>query len=309
MKKILILLFSLAIFSQLFAQHNIEFKFKIKFQTTYGWSTITVIDSSSFTEGSFYTIPEHTMPAAQSFIQPAYNAIVGATFGIDEGAINNDIRLDITLSGIATNGRYRNSVNVQPLFLVLDVDVYDPVDLEDPLTEHFWFNSGHAMTFTIPLHANFISFIQDIGLSQAVLAFAYITNDLFSSQNITTTLTTTTLSFAAEHLSSFAGGGNAIVSVDDKTSSKIPTVYQLEQNYPNPFNPTTRIKYSLPESGFVSLTVYNALGSEVTTLISQNIDAGNHEVEFDATNLPTGIYFYTLISNNVSITKKMMLLK
>ncbi len=310
MKKIIIIiLFSLALFSQSFAQHNIEFKFKIKFQTTFGWTSITIIDSSSFTEGSYYTIPEYTMPEAQSFIQPAYNAIVGATFGIDEGAINNDIRLDITLSGITTNGNYRNPVNGQPLFLVLDVDVYDPVDLEDPLEDHFWFNSGHAMTFTIPLHDDFRSYIQRIELSQATLAFAYIVSDLFSSNNITTTLTATTLSFAADHLSSFAGGSNAIVSVDDKTSSEIPTVYQLEQNYPNPFNPTTKIKYSLPESGFVSLTVYNALGSEITTIISKNIDAGNHEVEFSAANLPSGIYFYTLVSNNVSITKKMMLLK
>ena len=309
MKKTIIVLFSLAIFSQSFAQHNIEFKFKIKFQTNIGWSTITVIDSSSFTEGSYYTIPEYTMPEAQSFIQPAYNAIVGATFGIDVGAINNDIRLDIILNGIATNGRYRNPVNGQPLFLVLDVDVYDPVDLEDPITEHFWFNTGHAMTFTIPLHNDFISYIQSLDLSQTALAFAYITNNLFSEQNITTTLTDSTISFAAEHLSSFGGGSNKIVSVDHSNSSRVPNVYQLEQNYPNPFNPSTVIKYSLPEAGFVSLVVYNVLGSQVTNLISQNMIAGNHNVKFNASNLPSGIYFYTLKSNKVSITRKMMLIK
>ncbi len=310
MKKILILLFSLAIFSQSFAQHNIEFKFKIRFQASqHVWTSITVIDSSSFTEGSYYTIPEFTMPEAQAYLQPAYNAIVGATFGIDEGAINNNIRLDITLNGITLDGHYRNPVNDQALFLVLDVDVYDPVDLEDPITEHFWFNTGHAMTFTIPLHEDFISFITSIELTRATLAFAYIANDLFSSNNITTTITASELSFTAEHLSTFGGGGNEIVSVENNNDNEIPTKFTLNQNYPNPFNPTTKIKYSLAKTGFVSINVYNVLGSKVATLVSENMEVGNHEVEFSAVNLPSGIYFYTLVSNNLSITKKMMLIK
>ena len=310
MKKILIFLFSLAIFSQSFAQHNVEFEFKIRFQANqYLWTTITIIDSSSFAEGSSYTIPAHTMPDAQSYLQPAYNAIVGATFGIDEGALNNDIRLEITLNGIATTGFYQNPVNSVPLFLVMDVDVFDPVDSPDPVVDHFWFNPGKTMAFTIPIHADFISFVQSLGLTQTALAFAYIASGQFSGQDIVTTISSEYISFAANHLSSFGGGDDNLVGIDDKNSSELPSVYALEQNYPNPFNPTTNINFSLPEAGNVTITVYNTLGAEVTTLLSENMIAGNHVVAFNATNLPSGIYFYTMNSNNVSITKKMLLLK
>ncbi len=310
MKKIIVTLFLLILFSQSFAQHNIEYKFKIKFQASqHIWSTITVIDSGSFVEGSYYTIPAFTMPEAQSYLQPAYNAIVGATFGIDDGAINNDIRLDITLNGIALDGHYKNIVDGQTLFLVLDVDVYNPINSTEPLTEHFWFNAGHSLTFTIPLHDSFLSYIKSLDLLQADLAFAYIENGQFLGKNIETIITTNSISFSAEHLSSFAGGGAKLVDVKDKQNNVIPTMYRLEQNYPNPFNPTTKIKYSLPESGFVSLNIHNILGAMVTTLVSDNISPGSYEVEFNAKDLPTGIYFYTLVCNNVVITKKMILLK
>ena len=88
-----------------------------------------------------------------------------------------------------------------------------------------------------------------------------------------------------------------------------PSEYKLSQNYPNPFNPTTKIEYSVPKSGFVSLKVYNLLGQEVTTLYSGNQKAGNYEVTFNGANLASGIYLYRLQSGNVSITKKFVLMK
>ena len=310
MRKFLLIIFSIVFFSQSFAQHNVEFKFKIRFQVSaYVWSTITVVDSNSFTEGSSYVIPAHTMPQAQEYLQPAYDAIVGSTFGIDSGALENDIRLEITLNGLSTAGLYQNPVNSAPLFLVLDVDVYSPADSPTPVEGHFWFNTGHALTFTIPLHADFISFVQSLGLTQTALAFAYITSGQFSGQDIITTITSEYISFAASHLSSFGGGSDNLVGVDDKNNSELPTAYALEQNYPNPFNPTTNINFSLPETGNVTIKIYNTLGAEITTLLSENLPAGNHFVAFDATNLPSGIYFYTMNSNNFSMTKKMLLLK
>ena len=165
MKKLLLIVFTFAIFSQSFSQHNVEFKFKIRFQVNqYAWSTITSIDSNSFTEGESYTVPAYTMPPTQSYLQPAYDAIVGSNFGIDAGALDNDIRLEFTLNGLDTGGLYQNPVNTDPLFLVLDVDVYDPADSPTPVEGHFWFNTGHAMTFTIPIHADFISFVQSLEL-------------------------------------------------------------------------------------------------------------------------------------------------
>lgn len=97
------------------------------------------------------------------------------------------------------------------------------------------------------------------------------------------------------------------VGVEDE----IPIVneYRLAQNYPNPFNPSTRIQYSLKESGFVTLKVYDVLGREVSTLISQEQNAGIHTVVFDASDLSTGIYFYKLESGSYVQVNKMILLK
>jgi hypothetical protein len=85
--------------------------------------------------------------------------------------------------------------------------------------------------------------------------------------------------------------------------------FNLEQNYPNPFNPTTNIKYSVPENGFVKLAVYNLIGEEVKVLVNGQLNPGFYEIEFDAAYLPSGIYFYRIQAGNFNQTKKMILLK
>jgi hypothetical protein len=90
---------------------------------------------------------------------------------------------------------------------------------------------------------------------------------------------------------------------------KVVYTYKLEQNYPNPFNPTTNIAFSIKEAGFVSLKVYDLLGREVATLVSELRPAGNYTVRFDAAGLGSGVYFYTLSSGGFSQTKKMMIVK
>jgi len=100
------------------------------------------------------------------------------------------------------------------------------------------------------------------------------------------------------------------VGVDsENTGSQVPEQYVLSQNYPNPFNPTTTIKYSIPETGIVSLKVHNMLGQEVISLVNKEMDAGSYDVNIDASNLSSGIYFYSLNVNDFSSTQKMLLLK
>ncbi|GJQ63273.1 MAG: hypothetical protein SCALA702_23260 [Melioribacteraceae bacterium] len=89
----------------------------------------------------------------------------------------------------------------------------------------------------------------------------------------------------------------------------VPTEYALSQNYPNPFNPSTKIEFSLPEASQVTLKVYNVLGEVVAELLNAQIDAGYHEVEFNAANLTSGIYFYKIESGSFADIKKMMLIK
>ena len=92
-------------------------------------------------------------------------------------------------------------------------------------------------------------------------------------------------------------------------TNEIPIEFSLSQNYPNPFNPSTTIRFSIPEESFVTIKVFNTLGEEITTLINENIIAGNYEVDFDASKLPSGIYFYKLQSETFVETKKMVLMR
>jgi hypothetical protein len=98
-------------------------------------------------------------------------------------------------------------------------------------------------------------------------------------------------------------------TIDVVKLDEIPTNYNLSQNYPNPFNPTTRIEYSLIESAKVRLSVYNSLGQEMMNLVDEHQAAGKYIVDFNATNLPSGIYFYRLQSDKFTAVKKMLLIK
>ena len=89
----------------------------------------------------------------------------------------------------------------------------------------------------------------------------------------------------------------------------IPAVYSLDQNYPNPFNPSTTIKYSIAEDGFVKLAVYNMLGEEVATIVNTTQKAGKYEVNFNASQLSSGVYVYRIEAANFTTSKKLMLLK
>jgi len=105
-----------------------------------------------------------------------------------------------------------------------------------------------------------------------------------------------------------SGGAPDKISVDPPSSEK-PTEYSLMQNYPNPFNPTTTISYSVPKNGLVTLKVYDILGTEVADLVNEVKEEGIYYVTFNASELPSGIYFYTLTSGNFMATKKLILLK
>jgi hypothetical protein len=89
----------------------------------------------------------------------------------------------------------------------------------------------------------------------------------------------------------------------------VPAEFVLSQNYPNPFNPTTTISYFVPKESFISIKVYDFLGREVQALVNEMKSAGSYELSFNASNLPSGTYFCTLITDNYSVSKKMILLK
>jgi hypothetical protein len=117
---------------------------------------------------------------------------------------------------------------------------------------------------------------------------------------------------AAEHDTIATWLNSGVITAIAQRGDQMPNNYTLSQNYPNPFNPTTKIDYTVPASkrgDFVTLKVYNVLGQEVATLVSGVQPAGKHSVTFDGSRLASGVYFYRLQAGNVSITRKLLLLK
>jgi hypothetical protein len=111
-------------------------------------------------------------------------------------------------------------------------------------------------------------------------------------------------------------GGNSIQLIASNSSTKLagenvslPTEYALYQNHPNPFNPTTTVRYDLPNDGEVTLWVYDGLGRVAATLVQGRESAGEHEVLFNASDLPSGLYYCRLQAGGVVLTRKMLLLK
>ncbi|MCW8817705.1 MAG: T9SS type A sorting domain-containing protein, partial [Ignavibacteriaceae bacterium] len=127
-------------------------------------------------------------------------------------------------------------------------------------------------------------------------------------------------SVGMKHILSLAYIDEIVLGVeDDENNVNIPTAYSLKQNYPNPFNPSTTINFSLPAESDVKLVIYNMLGQEITTLVNEQIPAGNHSVIWNANNsggtqLTSGIYFYKLTASGTNGSKfqdvkKMILIK
>ncbi|MBP6671578.1 MAG: T9SS type A sorting domain-containing protein, partial [Bacteroidetes bacterium] len=103
--------------------------------------------------------------------------------------------------------------------------------------------------------------------------------------------------------------GSGVLAVNEINSGNIPGQFLLEQNYPNPFNPSTNIEYQIPNQTRVSISVYDALGRIVATLVNDVKEAGVHTVPFNGSGLASGMYLYRLTAGGMSEMKRMMLVK
>ena len=103
--------------------------------------------------------------------------------------------------------------------------------------------------------------------------------------------------------------GNVVTNLESIDNGFTPVEFRLEQNYPNPFNPSTVISYSIPNEAFVTVKIYNVLGQEVATLLNDVQSAGVHKIDFNASILSSGVYFYSVKADNYTDVKKMILMK
>jgi len=103
--------------------------------------------------------------------------------------------------------------------------------------------------------------------------------------------------------------GTSVYSEEVNVVVELPLEYSLEQNYPNPFNPSTTINYTIAEDGFVKLSIYNMLGEEVATIVNTTQKAGKYEVNFNGSNLSSGVYVYRIEAPNFTAARKFTLMK
>ncbi|MFA6598130.1 MAG: SdrD B-like domain-containing protein [Ignavibacteriaceae bacterium] len=118
---------------------------------------------------------------------------------------------------------------------------------------------------------------------------------------------TATVSLAIHNNVVICGTTSRLVGIEGQ--SNLPTAYALQQNYPNPFNPSSTIRYDIPKTSFVKIVVYNILGREIRVLMNEEKNPGHYEIIFDATDLASGIYYYTITTGDFTQSKKMILLK
>lgn len=164
----------------------------------------------------------------------------------------------------------------------------------------------------------FAPFVDSVATTQSFGTPAPGPNDTVeTSIHFTTDLTSIATGYVQIEVGTFRNPEDRIVlnfvATTDSTVSvretKMLSSYNLYQNYPNPFNPTTMINYNLGEPGLVQLKVYNVLGIEVATLVNEQQNSGDYLIDFNAADLSSGVYFYSLTVNNFTQTRKMILEK
>ncbi len=325
--------FLIILLSPSYGQDSNIVKYSLFLETKVSLGEInTKVDEGEFKEGQSFTIPEAELPGTFAIYQDLYNGLVGGRFGIDYGAINNDLIMKIYIRNLDQNaGKYKNlGDGSDTLFSYFEIRIWELPDSNlYRETSSYYFNNGYFATFSLPKSAALFNFLEAIGIgAEDSLAFAFMEpklneGDSWNGLGIETIDTQDSIKFKAVHLSRIGGGRkniaekefvpNIINSIKINKLMGIPTLFKLEQNYPNPFNPTTNIRYAINQSGNIRLDIYNIIGEHVINLVNKYQSIGNYEVEFSSNNseksLPSGFYIYSLKTENNVISKKMLLMK
>lgn len=169
-------------------------------------------------------------------------------------------------------------------------------------------NTGYMLAHDWIIYINKLAKTTDGGLNWVIHNLNYNTN--FSKLFFSSINTGWAVGDSGVILKSTNGGVTIGVN---QISTEIPQSFSLHQNYPNPFNPAAKIRFEIPVGNgrdrSVKLNVFDILGKEVTVLVNEELNPGVYEVDFDGTNLPSGIYYYSLSAGSFTQTKKMVLIK
>lgn len=327
-KRILFMVFLFGSYFKILAQDTNVVNYSLFIEKSVIFGTVdTKIDEGSFKEGESFLIPQAELPTSPidfSMYQDLYNALAGGRFGIDYGALNNDIILKIYIRNLDPNeGTYLNlGADRDTLFSYFEIRIWElPDSILYPEDTSYYFNEGFYAEFTLPKSDNLLNFLDIVGINRDdSLAFSYLegegVNEDWNGKGIESYDTPDSIKFRAIHLSRIGGGKRRIAYgnlTGIKTNYILPNKLELKQNFPNPFNPSTRIEYSLKYDGFVKLDVFDVLGSHIATLVNSHQKAGDYNVEFSQNSvdykLNSGVYIYRLYTSGHTYSKKMILMK
>ncbi|MBX7047324.1 MAG: T9SS type A sorting domain-containing protein [Ignavibacteria bacterium] len=168
----------------------------------------------------------------------------------------------------------------------------------------YFFNTANKLHFGY-LYNNKTYFSSS---SDAGISWSYDTIPDFSIKDMYFINERTGYSVGANGLVAKTVNGGGTVGIKS-ISSETPKSFKLHQNFPNPFNPTTTITFDVARSGTIKLEVFDLLGKQIETMINEALQQGTYEISFDATHLSSGIYYYKLVSDNYTMTKKMVVSK
>ena len=176
----------------------------------------------------------------------------------------------------------------------------------DILNRYWTVNQSGISNFSAV--AEFIYTNSDVVGDESKLFLGQYTGSLWKVHSAADT-SSNTLSGTVTGFSDFTGALKSAITAVETDDLQLPKVYSLEQNYPNPFNPSTTIEYQLPKQSSVTVKIFDLIGKEVATLVKKEQNAGKYSVQFDASSLASGIYFYRIHAGNFIQVKKMIVQK
>ncbi|MGB9663818.1 MAG: T9SS type A sorting domain-containing protein [Ignavibacteria bacterium] len=299
--KNLILTFLAILIPLSFLQAQTQDTITVKLFVAQGFQILEVA-TGKVVEGQEYIIPSTTLSQPFNAYQYYYDAIVGSKFYIEEGGIDHNVLIRILLEFPPQIPWIVDGKRIW-FFATFEVD--------GVVGQDFYFQNNKAAVLEIPKTPAFDQMIQQLGFTPGThWLFTYYKQGIgFVNLDISTINQPDKVICKLRHFSEIAGSTQSELSVDEQVANVIPTKFELKQNYPNPFNPSTNIEYSIPQKSYVKLSVYNLLGKEIATLVNGVKDRGVYRYRFDASNLPAGVYFYKLESDQIVLTRKMILIK
>ncbi len=304
MKKTLFTFFiSFLFLSSIAAQHVIGYRIYIP-SSCDGENTKIEIASGAGFEGQEFQFPAVKLPDPYKEYQDYIDVFADASIGLPNGSLSEDVTLKIDLTPIQCAQDY---ANLKEAFMLTIKVIGSNSGVHDPFS-YYYFNEGKKAYLKLNIE-NVKTILKKLNMKFEELIAWFASEGLEPDKiGIEIVPSSDYLYVYLKHFSKIMFGVPENITATEQKDN-LQYDYSLAQNYPNPFNPTTTLSYSLAKTGYTKLAVYNSIGIEIITLVAQRETAGQHTISFDASKLPSGIYFYSLTSGNFKSTKKMILLK